>query len=374
MSTPNVTPNNPTQPAAATPPAATLPTNQNDMTPQQLRDLAAGVPAPQQVAQPGQEAIPNIPGLPPIERQQDGTLAMRLPTGQIYKGTNVTELFTQVVQGQVNASTRITELNTEAQRLRDGLAAVTGQPVGTTPGQSQFDRAVYMELQAQDPILAANYLDQHRFGLPNINDVVPYYTRTAQSAEEFRTAQTVNTFRIMSPDFPGTEQAVNEVMGFMKANSIPFTAPNLKLVHDGMVKAGKYQPLQITMPGQPAQPTIQIPGMPPIPVATQPGAPGALAPVVYDPSPAGNYGFGPGGFGTQAPPPAPVQVAVPSVIAPPPVAVPTAGYPPIPQQAVPLPMPQVTPIQAPPGAVSEAQVNAMDTATLRQYIESNLQR
>jgi hypothetical protein len=35
-------------------------------------------------------------------------------------------------------------------------------------------------------------------------------------------------------------------------------------------------------------------------------------------------------------------------------------------------MPTVTPTQPPTGQASEAQVNEMDTATLRRYIESNL--
>jgi hypothetical protein len=281
----------------------------------------------------------------------------------------------------VNASARITELSTEAERLRNGLAAVTGQPVGNgaAPAQ-QFDRAVYMELQAQDPILAMNYLDQHRFGLNNINDVIPYYTRTAQAADEFRTAQTVSQFRLLAPDFPGTQQAVDAVMGYMKQHGIPFSAPNLHMVHQAMVTAHAqnpavgYAPLQITMPGQQPQPQMPQPGNP------QPGQPQPQVDprLLYDPSPQGNYSFGPGGFGTSYPaqPAAPTAptLAQPTVVAPPPVQVPTVQYPPIPQQAQPLPMPTVTPTAAPSGQASEAQVNEMDTAILRRYIESNLPR
>jgi hypothetical protein len=98
--------------------------------------------------------------------------------------------------------------------------------------------------------------------------------------------------------------------------------------------------------------------------------------LIYDPNPQGNYSFGPGGFGTSYPAqpaaPQPAPVAQPTVVAPPPVQVPTVQYPPIPQQAAPLPMPTVTPTQPPTGQASEAQVNEMDTATLRRYIESNL--
>jgi hypothetical protein len=372
METSNNTPNLPQQqPPAQQPPAQQPPSqNPNDLSPQQVRDIAAGIP---QQAQPAPQQAPpaQIPGLPPIERAQDGTMSMRLPTGQVYKGANEYELMAQLAQAQINASGRISELGNETARLRNGLAAVTGQPVqgdGIQPAQSQFDRAVYMELQAQDPILAMNYLDQHRFGLNNINEVIPYYQRTAQAADEFRTAQTVSQFRILAPEFPGTQQAVDSVMGFMKQNNIPFTAPNLKLVHDGMVKAGVYQPLQMTQqpPLQAAQP------------APQPGAPQPpqIDPRLLDPNPQGPYAFGPGGFGTNYPaqPSASVapQPTQPTVVAPPPL--PTAQYPPIPQQAAPLPMPTVTPTAAPNGQPSEAQVNEMDTSTLRRYIESNLPR
>lgn len=354
------------------------PANMGEMTPQQVRSIADNIqPTLQQpVQQPQQQPVPQIPGLPPIERGADGMLSMKLPTGQVYKGRDMNELTAALAQAQVNASQRITELGSETARLRQGIAAVTGQPVQGPDGQpaaqvSQFDRATYMELQALDPILAANYLDAHRLGLPSVNDVVPTYQSVMRATQEFQTAQTVNQFRVLAPDFPGTQEAVNLVMDFMRDQKIPFTAQNLKLVHDGMVRAGKYQPLapQQFMPV--AQPTVTA--MPTMQPQAQP-----QAPAMYDPSPQGNYAFGPNGFGSQyetpaATPPAPAMPAAPQL----PVQQ-TVAYPAMPQQAMPMPMPQVTTQPtAPTGGntpITEEAVNTMGTAQLRQLIENNLPR
>lgn len=373
MATLPTNPTPPQPPASQQPPAPAPSANPNEMTPQQIRDLAAG---PQPVQQPPAAqpvAPPQVPGLPPIERQADGSLSMRMPTGQVYKGRNEWELMAALATAQTNASSRITELGNDNQRLRQGIAAVSGQPVTGADGQpvqaaSQFDRAIFMELQAQDPILAMNYLDQHRFGLAKIDDVVPYYTRTFQAGDRFAMAETVNNFRLMAPDFPGTQQAVDAVMDFVKRNNIPFNAENLKMVHDGMVMAHAkdpsrgYAPMQL-QPNANAQPTVITPPPPGSPILN------------YDPNPAGNYGFGPNGFGTQEVAPAPTAPPVQGQPTAP--TMPMPGYPTIPQvstPSAPLPMPTVSPTQPPTAAASEGQVNNMSTDQLRQFIEAGLQR
>lgn len=359
----STTPVNP-QPPVATPAQPAAPAAPSEMTPEQIRNIAAGTPVAAPAAAPTQ--LPSIPGLPPIERQADGSLAMKLPTGQVYKGANEWELMAELAKGQVNSSAHITNISQETERLRQGLAAVTGTGTPGQPGQSQFDRAVYMELQAQDPIIAANYLDQHRFGFQNINDVVPTFQRTAATAEDYRTQVTVNNFRNSNPDFPGTQQAVDAVMGFMKTNNIPFTADNLGMVHQQMVRAQKYQPLvmnpnanqQPGMPTTPAQPTAPAPG---------------FNPATYDPNPAGLYAFGPGGFGTSNAP-APAAPAAPMPAAP---AAPQYAYPTMPnvsQPATPVPMGPNTTMTIQPGqAITEDTMNGqMSKEQLRQFIETNL--
>lgn len=370
-------PNPQPQTQPGTQPVTAPVTDMNSLTPEQLRQIATGT-------QPASQQQPIM--LPGTEQLQDGTLQLKLPTGQVYRGRDATELFNQVVQGQVNASQRITEMSQERERINAAINAIGGRtPAGQA--QEQFDRAVYMELQQVDPIAAQNYLDQYRFGLTSINEVVPYYQNTFRAAQEFQTAQTVNNFRAARPDFPGTREAVDLIIGFMKENNIPFSANNLALVHDGMVKANKYQPLTVqqnsAMTMQPQPGTAGQPGQP---VAQPPQNPG-----FFDVNPQGNYSFGPNGFGSSpyaAPvPPAPVvPTAVTAAYAPaapqPPAApapypaMPQVGYPGMPN-AIPMPMPPATgPITAAPQTVpvqNEGQLNEMSAQQIRAFIESRLQ-
>lgn len=370
--------NPPAPPAATQPPVATAaPTNLNEMTPQQIRDLAAGA-APQPVAAPVVQPQPQA-GPQPV-RGADGQWAIQLPTGQVYKGASPEAAWQQLYDGQVAASRRITELNTEAERLRSGLAAVTGRPVEVTPGAAgqpaklTWDTAVYRELEKNDPLLAQNYMDACRFGLADINDVPQAFTRMYENTTYNETARETNSFKAMAPDFPGTKEAIDKVLGFLNDNKIAYTATNLKMVHDGMVRAHSLDPTKGYAPHTPGQPQ----GGQPAPAAAPPAAPTPVPPPVIDANPQGLYSFGPGGFGTAPPAEAPAVAPAPQApqpVAPAPVAA-TTGYPsmPVPAQQPLPPAPQGAGPTAGAGPVTEDTLNTLPTDQLKAYIMQSLQR
>ena len=368
------------------------------MTPEQLRRFAeSGVPPGQPQPQPQPTQQPPV-GQPPVQQPpvqqpptqqqpqalqpiqlQDGSFELRLPTGQVYKGANASEVWQRVAEAQVAASQRIRDLSDEATRYREGLAAVTGrqpvgpngQPVQQGPQPLRFDAAVYNELHKQDPQLALQYQLGAMFGVADINEVPGVVNRLIENSARYETQMTINNFKAMAPDFPGTDQAIKAVMDFIAANNIPFTAPNLKMVHDGMVRAHAANPQTGYAPLAPGQ----FPQVAPAPQA-QPQANTQPAPAVnYDPNPQGPYAFNPDrGFGAYQPAPVPAPVAQPTATAAP---VPTAGFPTMPQVSAPAAPPPAPPTGMPaanqPAQIDEAKAATMTTQELRQYIESQLQ-
>ena len=395
--------------------AQTPPVQPIEMTPEQIRALAAGnppqpqpSPAPQPAPQPVPQPQPQ-PQQPPVQqppaptaapatgqptRLADGSWELRLPTGQVYKGANEQALITALATAQVNASERIRQVTDEATRFRAGLEAVTGRRQdggnGQPTGGFQFDPAVYRELSQSDPMLAFQYQMGALFGVDDINEVIPTVRKVLDNSTKYEVQTAINQFRAQAPDFPGTQDAINKVVGFMKDKNIPFNADNLLLVHQGMVARGEanggYKPLA---PGQ-IPPGMAVPANPYAQPVAQPAAqPGTQpTPALVSPDPQGLYFFGPDGFGSRPPAPVPqptapapvaqpASVAQPSAYPPAPAPVAVPGFPSMPTPAA-VPMP-AAPIGAPSnsvptGQLTEDQIAAMPRDQLRQYIESNLQR
>lgn len=378
---PGPNPGQPNPTPAPVPAPTPVPTNPHEMTPEQIRQLAAGpAPAPVPIAQP---AAPPAPYQP--MRQADGSYAIQLPTGQIYKGASPEAAYAQLYEAQVNASRHIQQVNAEVERLRAGLAAVTGRPVEVTPGQPgqpatiSWDVNLYRELEKQDPLLAQDYLDACRFGFNDINAVRPAFQSMQQTTSKMNLAWETNNFKAMAPDFPQTKEAIDLILKELNGRGLPYTAANLKLVHDSLVRSHAVDPNTGYAP-LPANALPQLVAGQPQTMPTQPALPppAPVAPPVVDANPQGLYSYGPGGFGTRREEVPTAQPAAPPAGQPAP-APPAAAYPSIPQPvAQPQPMPAAPtgagPVAAPAGAMSEDQLYSMPTDKLRQFVEANLQR
>jgi hypothetical protein len=374
-------PGAPGQPAPQPPPQN--PADMGGMTPEQIRQLQVGVQpgTPQPAFQP-----PPVNPYAPVQ-QQDGQYAIALPTGQRYLGRSPEEAIQRLAEAQVNASQTISSVTQERDRFRQALT-------GDQPGQPQakFDKAAYMELQQVDPILAANYLDQFRFGLNSPAEVPQTFQRMNANAMEYEMAREVNNFKAMAPDFPGSQFAVDAVMQTLRANNIPFKAENLRMIHNELATRGVYQRVPVNQGMQPGQaygmpqtqPQPQIPGQPPAQL------------VIPNFEPQGNYGFGPNGFGSAPQPsmqPAQFQpqVGVPQY-APPqagqyaaqqqPQQQPQVYYPPAPAAYPGMPPAAAAPMPPPPQGASpvpgaqqpnENQLNLMTAQALREVVEQRLQ-
>jgi hypothetical protein len=387
--TPQPQPSPPAQPGQQPPgapgqpqpqPTPQAPPDMAGMTPEQLRQYQTGVQpgTPQPAPQP-QPVNPYAP-----VQQQDGQYAIALPTGQRYLGRSPEEAIQRLAEAQVNASQTISSVTAERDRFR---TALTGDQPGQ--GQAKFDKAAYMELQQVDPILAANYLDQFRFGLNSPAEVPQTFQRMNANAMEYEMAREVNNFKAMAPDFPGSQAAVDAVMQTLRANNIPFKAENLRMIHNELANRGVYQRVPVNQgmqpgqqfatpqPGQQFQP--QIPGQPPAQL------------VIPNFEPQGNYGFGPNGFGSASYP----QVAnTPAPTAQPQYAPPQAlqyaqqqpqqaYYPPAPAAYPGMPPAAAAPMPPPPqGAApvpqgsqqsNEGQLNLMSAHQLKDVVEQRLQ-
>jgi hypothetical protein len=389
----------------------------NALTPQQIRDRAAGQqpqqtppaptqqpPAPQPGQQPPQQQPPAGPqpptqqpppqqaapsNLPRPQRQQDGSFVIQLPTGQRYVGRNEQEAYDNLATAQISASTTIRDLREQADRFQRGIQVLSGAPAvdpATGTPKPVFEPAIYKSLQEQDPMTAQLYLLQNIFELNSIDEVIPAINDMRYQTRDYAYQMAINKFRAGAPDFPGTQQAVDTLMDTMKAHNLGFTADNLIMVHNALKQQNRYpqgafpqqqpqQPQQFAPQQPPQQPAYNPnpnpfqfqPGRgfnqfqpPPPPPQQQPQPPFQASPYAQPP------GFGPAPYNPYAQPQNPYAPAPPQMAA--------GGFPPMPQQQIPIPAgPQGAPGFAPGnGQPNEDALNLLPRDELKRQIEANL--
>lgn len=181
------------------------------------------------------------------------TYDLQLPDGrtQTYEGDTMEELMGHVNKAHTEAvkalKDREAENATERQKREQAearLQQIQSSVAGAPPTQSApaFDREVYYQKLAQDPIEAQNYLDTARFGKP-LSDRLQALDRLQASQAQQAQINAVQQFHSRVTDFPATPEAATALQA--RAQELGgISAQNLELAHYQLIREGVYKPVE----------------------------------------------------------------------------------------------------------------------------------
>ena len=174
-------------------------------------------PVVEPVVEPVAETVPDSDFT--FSTLENGQREMRLSTGQVYRGKDDAELYSQLAKAQISASKRITELSHAAPPVVPVAPVVAEPPVDATA-------------------LAIADLMAPAFGAKNGAELVAKFAEqqeTAQRQQEFMAAQqanfeAANFFRAV-PEFSKSQADADRIDHFLQENNLPFNAKTAEMAY-----------------------------------------------------------------------------------------------------------------------------------------------
>lgn len=218
-----------------------------------LAEASAETPAA--VETPSEAAeVPEAVEAPPenqdftLSTLENGQREMRLATGQVYRGKDDAELYTQLAKAQVSATRHINEMNGKA-------SPAPVSPIEVKPNEVDPTALAIADLMAP------------AFGLKSGADLVAAFaeqqriTQTAQEDMASRAAnmEAANFFRAV-PEFSKSQADADKIDQFLQTNELPFNARTAEMAYHTLKAKGEMTALPVvnkaTAPknGMPAPP------------------------------------------------------------------------------------------------------------------------
>lgn len=178
-------------------------------------------------------------------------IELKLENGNVIKADNAEEA--------LKVAAKMIEDNSKAYReTKASLDALQGQ-YGTLQHEVEslkpkpssnggFSNEQYFKLLNEDPLKAQNYIDAHRFGISNPDDVPGYFTGMYEKISSLDGQTLAAGFVNMHPEFPQdneTAKSLTERIVQLKKEGHPTTLTTMEMAYTQLVNEGKIKPLEM---------------------------------------------------------------------------------------------------------------------------------
>jgi hypothetical protein len=205
------------------------------------------------------ELNPNAPQQTPadfasVTENADGTLQVRLATGETFKG-DARKIIDSMGKSYVFGKRWAQSLKSENQRLKSGQASPeNNQPPQPDPNQPADASQPGWDSLGQLPDQGSRFLVENAakvLGYSNANELINHQLERDRKLEAverrlegYETERLSMEFQSRCPDFPGTQQAADAVVGIIEQSGLDYTPDNLALAHQHALRSGMYQALR----------------------------------------------------------------------------------------------------------------------------------
>lgn len=178
-------------------------------------------------------------------------IELKLETGEVIKAPNAEEalkIAVKMAEDTKAAYHKQKETNEQLAAQQAALAAQVADLRKPPQSNSGFDKQKYFQLLNDDPVMAQNYVDAHRFGISDPAGVPQYFQQMAQDISTTRQEALAAAFLNQhSQDFPATADAAKILRSQFEsliASGYPATLDTLNMAYSQAVDAGSITPLE----------------------------------------------------------------------------------------------------------------------------------
>lgn len=183
--------------------------------------------------------------------------------GNVVKAENVEEAFKTVAKMKEDTTAALKEERRAREEMESRLTQLQTEMAQRTPppqdDSNGFNRERYFRLVGEDPIMAQNYLDAARFGIPDPTQVPGYFQGAFQKVSNLEQSTLAANFVNTHPDFPGgTKEAeilTQEVMR-LQATGHPVNMGTLELAWQNVVSEEKIKPIEAPQAEEDVNPSL----------------------------------------------------------------------------------------------------------------------
>ena len=174
-----------------------------------------------------------------------------LGDGSVIKADSWEEAVKVAAKMKEDTSAALKTERAEREALKQQLESIQAQMVQANqpkPDPNGFDKQRYFELLNNDPVMAQNYVDAHRFGLGDPSQVPGYFTNMANSISVMEGQMLAGQFLQRHDDFPQSAEsakAVREQFQVLQQQGYPATADTMDMAYQQLVNAGRIKPVEL---------------------------------------------------------------------------------------------------------------------------------
>lgn len=188
---------------------------------------------------------------------------VKLADGSVVKAENIEEAFKTLAKMKEDTAAALKESRETATNMQARLDAmqqeIQHKPAPVTDNNS-FNRDQYYKLVGEDPIMAQNYLDAYRFGVPDPAQVPQFFQEMSQTVTNLQQQTLAATFVNVHPDFPAGDLAAADTLTKevirLRSEGHPVNMGTMDLAWRNCVAAETIKPMEETQEVEDTNPSL----------------------------------------------------------------------------------------------------------------------
>lgn len=186
----------------------------------------------------------------------------KLADGSVVKAENVEEAFKNVAKMKEDTSAALKEERVKREEMEQRLTALQAEVAQRKePAREEggFNREHYFRLVGEDPIMAQNYLDAARYGIPDPAQVPAYFQNAFQKVTNLEQSQIAATFINSHPDFPGgteSSQILTKEVVRLSQQGHPVNMDTMEIAWQNCVNSEQIKPIEQPQEQEEANPSL----------------------------------------------------------------------------------------------------------------------
>lgn len=177
-------------------------------------------------------------------------IELKLENGNVIKAESAEEALKVAAKMIEDNSKAYRETKASLDQLQGQYGNLQQQVESLKPKPSSnggFNNDTYFKLLNEDPLKAQNYIDAHRFGIPNPDDVPGYFTGMYEKISSLDGQTLAAGFVNMHPEFPqdaDTAKTLTQRVVQLKNEGHPTTMTTMEMAYTQLVNEGKIKPME----------------------------------------------------------------------------------------------------------------------------------